>query len=134
MRVKQVIVVRKDLKMSTGEVAEKVTDAALKIFFDRIAKWTTNVTINNTIILEGMTSPIKKWVDGNSAKNILSCNTENDIMTLADKAKNLNIPFAISFDNTFNTFNDTTTPLCIALGPDYDDKIDPLIRECEVYK
>jgi peptidyl-tRNA hydrolase, PTH2 family len=120
MNVKQVIVVRKDIKMSVGKTAAQVAHAAMKVFLDRAHYTTENLVIPDT-------EPMREWAQNSFTKIVVGCETEEEIYQLADSAEELNIPFAVIVDNGFTEFKGKKTT-CIAIGPDESDKIDLLTK------
>lgn len=57
MEIKQVIVVRKDLKMNRGKIAAQAAHASMKIFFDRVI----NTKEKKMILLILQLIFLKKW-------------------------------------------------------------------------
>jgi len=129
MKVKQVIVVRKDLNMSTGKIAAQVAHAAIKVFLDRTVTWRPNaMPMGNYMIIE-MTKEMKQWATESFIKVVVSCDSEKEIYELSKKADEAGIPYAIIVDNGFTEFQGNRTTTCIAIGPDDSEKIDKLTKE-----
>lgn len=129
-KVKQVIVVRKDLGMSSRKTAAQVAHASLKVFVDRMSRFTLDREDSQYIdgYIFSATDEMKKWLDEGFTKVVVSCDSEDEIYDLAKKAQCLKIPYAIIVDSGFTEFAGNRTTTCIAIGPDDAKKIDKLTK------
>jgi len=129
--VKQVIVVRKDLNMRKGKIAAQAAHAALAVILDRMAVssyeqedafysrelWTLNMSVN---------SPMWKWLNGSFTKIVLYVNSEDELRDLYNKAEAEGLLCSFIVDSGFTEFHGNKTATCIAIGPDWEDKIDEI--------
>ena len=132
--VKQVIVVRKDLQMRKGKIAAQVAHASMKVLLDRMgvryylydlgdgdaygsADWTLSVDRD---------SPMWEWLNGSFAKVVLYVEFEDAIKALENRCHFMNIPCAVITDEGRTEFHGEPTVTCIAIGPDYSEKIDEI--------
>jgi PTH2 family peptidyl-tRNA hydrolase len=104
---KQVILIRKDLDMSTGKIAAQSCHASLGSY-----KKADKVTI-------------KKWDLSGQKKVFLEVNTENEILKIYDKVKKEKIPnFLVKDAGLTELASGTITAL--GVGPDDEKKIDKI--------
>lgn len=115
MDTKQVIIVRKDLNMRKGKIAAQVAHASMKVFFDRIKE-------DKIIISKAM----EEWVEGSFTKICVYVESEEELLALYKKALDADIPCALIKDNGNTEFHGVPTHTCVAIGPDYIDKIDAI--------
>jgi PTH2 family peptidyl-tRNA hydrolase len=129
---KQVIVVRKDLNMRKGKIAAQVAHASLKAVMD--AAWRSTSGPDNlaqpfAISIYGFRigSPIQEWLDnGCFTKICVYVESEKDLDLIFENAKTAGIPAALIIDNGLTEFNGVHTKTCVAVGPDYPSRIDPI--------
>ncbi len=111
--MKQVILVRMDLKMEKGKLATQVAhasvDAVLKSPKDKIEEWTS----------EGM------------KKVVLKVQDLKELLDLKKKADILKLKTAIITD-AGKTFFDKPTTTCLAIGPDDDKEIDKITNHLKL--
>jgi len=120
--IKQIIVVRKDLKMKLGKIISQSCHASMKIFFDRMKELQdkNGVYFRTTNI----TPEMVEWKNGIYTKIVLSCDSERELLSLYKSAGDHNISRALIKDNGRTVFKNVPTYTCIALGPDKSEKID----------
>lgn len=116
-----VIAVRKDLNMRKGKIAAQSAHSAMKVWFDRMDK-----TEDGNYKTRDLTPEMIEWKENDFTKIVVGVNSEQDIYDLAEKAKAINIPYAIMIDNGFTEFAGRKTVTCIAIGPAKSDVLDPI--------
>ncbi len=106
--LKQVIVVRVDLKMGKGKIASQVAHASV----DGVLK-----TLKR--------NPIKlfKWRREGMKKSVLKVNSEEELLAVKSRADKLGLTTALIID-AGRTQIEPNSKTCLAIGPDYEDKID----------
>lgn len=129
--VKQVIVVRTDLNMRKGKIAAQVAHASMKVFFDRFNYFNKTAT-DPAYIDMTLTPAMEEWYRGAFTKVVVGVEGEDAIYQLAEQAKNLDIPHAVIIDNGFTEFHGNKTTTCLAIGPDYSEKIDQITKELKL--
>ena len=105
--VKQVIVVRNDIKLSKGKMAAQVAHASLNS--SKAASSRTN----------------KKWEADGQKKVILKAKDLKHIIELGRKCKKLKIPHSIITDAGLTEVS-AGTVTCIGIGPEEDSKLDKI--------
>lgn len=138
-KVKQVIIVRKDLKMPTGKVAAQASHASLGALLKMFKKKTYpddrtkyEVEFNDGSILD-------KWLNGIFTKICLTVNSEeeldniyNDIVKYNETIKGEQIPIVMIEDCGLTCFNGIKTKTCIGIGPFWSDDIDKFTKHLKL--
>lgn len=122
MKLKQVIVMRKDLNMRKGKMVAQGAHAS------------------NTVLMDYYLHPnISLWYNG--AKTIISVyvNSEEELLNIYKQAESMNldnegyvqimgakIPCALIQDHGLTEFGGVRTYTCCAVGPASDELIDPI--------
>jgi PTH2 family peptidyl-tRNA hydrolase len=113
--IKQVIVVRRDLKMRRGKEAAQVAHAAMA-FLSEAIKWAG---------WRGLREQEKQWMNGRFTKIVLSAESEEELTEIYSKACAAGFRTKKIIDAGLTEFKEPTFT-CIAIGPDYADKIDQI--------
>jgi PTH2 family peptidyl-tRNA hydrolase len=109
MDIKQVIVIRKDLNMRKGKMIAQGAHASLLAF------------LNTKSDL-----PLQEWLNGIYTKICVSVNSEQELLDVYNKAKELGISCSLIQDCGLTEFNGIPTYTAVAVGPDYNEKIDSI--------
>jgi peptidyl-tRNA hydrolase, PTH2 family len=134
--IKQVIVVREDLKMNRGKIAAQVAHAAMLFIVDRISLQVdgeNNGWINRPFSLQQRDwlfgeSGIDNWFYGGMTKIVVSVPHFAALEMVYANAKLVDLECHMVIDKTLGV------ETCCAIGPDYAEKIDtitgnlPLLR------
>ncbi len=136
--IKQVIVVRKDLKMRKGKLAAQVAHASMKILLDRATQGTQRVTVPNPgssvvktkkvpcLTIQLGNPALAKWVKGKFTKVVVGCKDEAELLDLADESKKYGFPTAVITDSGATEFHGVPTKTCVAIGPAASRTVDEL--------
>ena len=131
-KVKQVIVVRKDLNMRKGKLATQVAHSSLKVILDMMRVY-KSVDLNSNgrsfIKRELEYSPesyLGDWIEGRFTKVCLSCDSEKELLDLYKATGDLGIPVALITDAGLTEFHGVATKTCIAIGPWESSEIDKI--------
>ena len=145
MEPKQVIVVRKDLNMRKGKLAAQVAHASMGVIFTMMKK-ESKIRVNNEKFMAGdkdiydyyneyilkvdVDSPLDLWLDHRAAftKIIVSVNSKEELYDIQSKVSFLQIPNYLVVDLGKTEFNGMPTETCLAIGPDWAEKIDTITR------
>ena len=103
--LKQVIVVRKDLKLSKGKLATQVAHAAL-------------LAADKSKLRE-------EWKKEGQKKIVLWCDNLKELFFLYETARNFNLPCALVSDAGL-TEVEPGTKTCLGIGPAPEEKIDKI--------
>lgn len=121
MEVKQVIVVRKDLKMPVGKIAAQCAHASMKVFVDR-----GNFLDTRAFFVSDIPEPMYQWFAGIFTKIVVGIDSEEELLALYEKAKEQGAPCALITDVGNTCFKGVPTNTCIAIGPCEVEEIDAL--------
>ncbi len=107
--MKQVLLIRKDLKMRRGKEIAQGAHASMKA------------------TLENMDDPrVIEWLSGRFAKIALVVDSEEELLALYDKAKEADMVAALITDSGKTEFHGVPTNTVVAIGPDQPEKIDAI--------
>jgi peptidyl-tRNA hydrolase, PTH2 family len=141
--IKQVIVIRKDLKMRRGKEIAQGSHGAMAFlsrsityhlrmgcvlrYFRRLwlAIWGKDVFY--------LWPEAKDWLTSSFAKVVLQCESEEELLSLAETAKNVNLECHIITDSGKTEFGGFPTRTCLAIGPDRAEKIDEITGNLKLY-
>lgn len=148
-KVKQVIVVRKDLNMPTGKLAAQVAHAAMAFLTKDLRNYSSLVDDPySDEIWHGMPSSSEKmryrkievdrelafWVDGSFTKAVVSVNSEAELLEIYEKAKMTRIRHTLITDEGRTVFNGVPTHTCVAVGPNYIEAINAITGKLPLYR
>lgn len=122
---KQVIVMRADLNMRKGKMVAQGSHASMAAILDLMdTKYEQMYELRNLVIPYG--SALDAWLNGPFKKICVGVNSEQDLLCLYEMAKLQKLPVALITDSGLTEFGGVPTHTCIAIGPDFPDRIDPL--------
>ncbi len=117
---KQVIVIRKDLNMRKGKMIAQGAHASLNAFLSR--SW---VDVDPKRILTPLGARMEEWFEGSHTKITVYVNSEQELLSLYEKAKSMDLLHYLVRDAGFTEFKEPTYT-ALAIGPDDVEKIDAL--------
>ncbi len=112
--LKQVILIRTDLKMSKGKIAAQVAHAAVEA------------------TLKSDKAIISNWRKTGMKKVTLKAENEKELYKYLQEAKDTNLTTALIRD-AGRTELVPGTVTCLAIGPDKEEKIDAITHELKIY-
>ena len=116
---KQIIVMRKDLNMRKGKMVAQGAHASMAAILQ------SNKEIKKTPALE-------EWLNGRFTKICVSVNSEEELLTVYNQAKEAGIICSLITDAGLTEFNGVPTITCAAIGPDYPEEIDPITKDLKL--
>ena len=129
MKTKQVIVLRKDLNMRKGKMVAQGAHASMKVFFDIMgAHDDGSFVINEECISEAM----RDWIENKFTKVCVSVDSEKELLDVYNKAEKAGIPCSLIQDAGLTEFGGVPTYTAVAIGPDYEEKIDPITKDLKL--
>jgi len=139
METKQVIVLRKDLKMRKGKMVAQGAHASLKVILDMMNKATTFEHICDpkhkqdtwTLCLSHQ-YPLHHWITGQFKKICVSVNSEEELISIYNQAKEAKLPCVLIEDNGLTEFNGVKTKTCVAIGPALEEDINNITKELKL--
>jgi peptidyl-tRNA hydrolase, PTH2 family len=123
--VKQVIVMRHDLKMRRGKQIAQGAHASMAFLTRRLQ---SHVSIG----LNDFSPNEQSWILGSFAKVCVRCNSEEELMAIHDKAIELGLEVQLITDSGRTEFHGQPNRTCLAIGPDDALKIDQVTGHLEL--
>ena len=116
MNSKQIIVVRRDLKMPKGKMAAQVSHASMACILNLFRD-----SDNNYHYETKEDCGVSQWLNGSFTKVVLYCNSLEEILEVKKKADDAGLLTALIEDEGRTVFNEPTVT-CLGIGPDFSDK------------
>jgi len=127
---KQVIVIRRDLKMRRGKEIAQGAHAAEAWLADRVLE---NMRPNGSVARLALSPAEQAWLTTSFRKVTVKVNSEEELMATYQKALEAGLVVHLITDRGLTEFGGIPTRTCLAVGPDYDDLIDPVTGDLELY-
>jgi PTH2 family peptidyl-tRNA hydrolase len=123
--IKQVIVMRHDLKMRRGKQIAQGAHASMSFLTRRLQS-------QSSINVAEFSANVQNWLMGSFAKVCVRCNSEEELMAIHDKAMALGLEVHLITDSGRTEFHGQPTRTCLAIGPDDASKIDEVTGHLEL--
>lgn len=134
MNIKQVIVIRKDLGMRRGKEIAQGAHASIAFLTDRLDMLAyVNPGESGRFATCHLTEPEWRWVEGNFRKICCVVSSEEELLKLEKDAKAAGLVAKLIEDTGLTEFGGVPTFTALAIGPDYDEKIDPVTGDLKLY-
>ncbi len=136
---KQVIVVRRDLKMRKGKIAAQSGHACVEAVLLALAKEgrLNDVNADNGWISlenEGReATPLSEWFANGVAKICVYVDSEEALLDLNRRGRELGFTTALIQDAGHTEFHGEPTYTCMAFDPLYPEQINPLTGDLPLY-
>lgn len=124
--MKQVIVIRKDLKMRKGKMVAQGAHASLGIFFNRGEIYSDE---NGYFLQIPLTEEMKEWYLGRFTKICVSVDSKEELEDIYNKAKEADLPVSLIEDAGLTEFNGVKTLTAVGIGPAKPEDIDKITGE-----
>lgn len=134
-RIKQVIVMRKDLKMRRGKEIAQGAHASMKFLAHKVQ----NVWDHKVQSMAGEHFPLfltdveEDWLLNRFAKICLRVESEEELLDIHKKALEAGLTSCLVTDSGKTEFGGVPTNTCIAIGPDRAERIDAITGELKLY-
>lgn len=118
--IKMVIVMRKDLNMRKGKMIAQGCHAAVNAVLQG------SLLENHTykVLATKVNDDLYEWLNGLSTKICVGVNSEEELLQIADIAKEKELPIALVEDAGHTEFHGVPTLTCLAIGPAKSQLID----------
>lgn len=136
---KQVIVIRKDLKMRRGKEIAQGSHCSGAILLDLIRSQQSDNIIGQFkdgkyhVEFDFTNHAIFDWLNGHFRKIVVWVNSEQELKELYQKAKDHGLLVSYIEDSGFTEFNGVKTLTGIGIGPAYEEDIDPITKHLPLY-
>lgn len=152
-KAKQVIVIRKDLKMRKGKIAAQAGHACVEAVLVALARHheLESVALNDTqdwVYLKEPTcsdtapshggprrekDALRDWFSCGVAKICVYVNSEEELLQIAQKGDEAGYIYSLIRDAGLTEFHGEPTLTCLAFEPLYPDDIDPITGNLPLY-
>ena len=136
---KMMIVMRRDLKMRKGKIAAQAGHACIDVILMALSKegrLNDFETTNDGIALRDTdkpTTPLSDWFKYGCAKICVYVDSEEELIDIAEKAKEKDIIVAVITDAGMTEFHGVPTKTCLALEPLPAEVADELTGNLPLY-
>jgi PTH2 family peptidyl-tRNA hydrolase len=79
------------------------------------------------------TTPYNHWINGDYTKIVVTVNSEQELLDIHNKAIEKRLLCSLVQDKGYTEFNNIPTYTCVAIGPDYSEKIDEITKDLKLY-
>jgi PTH2 family peptidyl-tRNA hydrolase len=127
---KQVIVIRRDLRMRRGKEIAQGAHASTAWLAERVLQ---GMTPNGTVDHVALSTAERSWLQSSVRKVTVKVNSEEELMAVYQAAIEARLVVHLVTDRGLTEFGGVPTRTCLAVGPDYDDLVDPVTGDLELY-
>lgn len=125
---KQVIVIRKDLKMRRGKEIAQGAHASMA-FITRKLKHVPNTDESKIALSQAEYD----WIHTSFRKITCKVNSEEELLKVYEAALYAGLTAHLVTDSGATEFHGIATHTCVAIGPDYEDIVDKVTSNLELY-
>ena len=127
--IKQVIIIRRDLKMRRGKEIAQGAHASMMWISDRLRQ-----AVNSCFYRSPIFSPEElEWLNGIFTKITLQIDSEAALVELHKKAIENGLTAYLVTDSGKTEFNGVPTITTCAIGPNLAEKIDEITKDLKLY-
>ncbi len=124
-KIKQVIVVRHDLKMRRGKQIAQGAHASMSFICRRLQE-------RGAVSLDDFSEFERAWLTGAFAKVCCRVDSEEELMAIHEKAVAAGLEVHLITDSGKTEFHGVPTRTCLAIGPDEAEKIDTITGQLQL--
>jgi len=129
--VKQVIVMRKDLKMRRGKECAQAAHASLGAILQMMES-TTYPEYQKRSLYLWENEPESQWLKDSFTKICVSVDSEEELLDIYNQASLAGLNTIMIEDNGLTEFHGVKTKTCICIGPDWSDEIDKITKHLKL--
>ena len=127
---KQVIVIRRDLRMRRGKEIAQGAHASMLWLRQRVMPLLTPAGVTDQV---EFSEAERAWLEGSLRKVTVKVGSEQELLAVYEKAIEAGLLAYLITDRGLTEFGGIPTRTCLGIGPDYDDLIDPVTGDLELY-
>jgi PTH2 family peptidyl-tRNA hydrolase len=134
--IKQVIIIRKDLRMRRGKEIAQGSHASIAWLTNRLVQRTKSISEDlggGAVCFADFSRAEWDWIEGNFRKICLVVSSEEELLEIVQLAKEAGLVTELIEDTGLTEFGGVPTYTAAAIGPDYDEKIDPVTGHLILY-
>lgn len=125
MSVKQVIIIRRDLKMRRGKECSQAAHASMIWLSERLRKF-----LYKSVVLS---SDEMEWLNGTFTKITLQVSSEQELLDIYNKAKDKGLTVFLVTDSGKTEFAGVPTHTAVAIGPNKSEDINEITKDLKLY-
>jgi PTH2 family peptidyl-tRNA hydrolase len=129
MRIKQVILVRKDLNMRRGKEIAQGSHASMDFLIEPLRQ----LLLQNKATTLELTDVEKHWIVHGMAKVCLKVSSEEELVAHHEKARAAGLKSYMIRDSGRTEFHGQPTLTACAIGPDLAERIDAVTGDLVLY-
>ena len=129
-RIKQVILIRKDLKMRRGKEIAQGSHASMEFLLHQVRD---DLQDSPKEVSVALTETEKAWISKGMAKVCLRVNSEEELLNHHQKARAAGLKSYLIQDSGRTEFHGVPTFTACAIGPDDEQKIDAITGDLVPY-
>lgn len=128
--VKQYLIIREDLNMSTGKIAAQAAHASSKIFFDKMKKEIRTPGLGASTYLYSFEASEEEmlWIEGQFTKIVKKVKNENQLLKTYNEAKQSGLNVSLILDAGLTELEGENYT-AIAIGPNYVEDCEPIVKK-----
>ena len=131
--VKQVIVIRRDLKMRRGKEIAQGAHASIAFLTRRVVGSLPDDTNDRGVRVIVFSPAELQWIQDGFRKICCIVNSESELLDLVEQAKLSGVTCELIRDSGLTEFGGVATYTAAAFGPDYEDKVDLITGDLVLY-
>jgi len=129
--IKQVIVIRKDLKMRRGKEIAQGCHAAMKAILDE-GYYQLENEVGLPLLVVPMQPVVCEWLTGIFTKICVSVNSEDELLDVYQQAKESGLICSLIQDVGLTEFGGNATYTAVAVGPAESAAVDKITGELKL--
>ena len=122
--IKQVIILRKDLKMRKGKMVAQGAHASMAVILNEGIKDQGEIGLPTLTI--PMNPDMEAWLTGRFTKICVSVDSEQQLLFVHSAAENAGLPCSLIQDAGLTEFGGVPTYTAVAIGPAKSEEIDKI--------
>lgn len=128
MGVKQIIVIRRDLKSRRGKECAQAAHASIAFLSNRLA-WPGPKGYG----VAQFSNEELEWLKGSFTKVVVQAADEAELLDVHNKAKEAGLTSVLITDAGLTEFGGTPTRTAVAIGPHDEEKLAPITGHLKLY-
>lgn len=149
METKQVIVIRKDLRMRRGKEIAQGAHASTAWLSRKLQRGCfcscdrcgpmdehdcgRQACPGQDLFLVSLTKAQREWLESSFRKITLQVDSLDELISVYEAAKAAGLEAHLVTDKGDTEFHGTPTQTAVAIGPDYAENIDPITKDLRLY-
>lgn len=131
--LKQIIVMRRDLKMTRGKEIAQGAHASMAVITQFLALHNNENNTYPHFRENRIPEELYLWLQGSFTKICVTVNSEQELLDVYNKAKENGILCSLITDNGATMFNGVPTITCCAIGPTFNQSLTGITDNLKLY-